>query len=110
LNTVRVPFDDFGPAVAAVLNALCNPSTTAQPADVILPFRRIIAGRLSRRHHHRIQDPTRDNGVRQRTILAHIVMPAHAGIHDFACCTKASRGCRPEPVLGRAFGPTRGPA
>ncbi len=35
---------------------------------------------------------------------------APAGIHDCACCTKARRGYRPEPVLGRACGPTRGPA
>ena len=33
--------------------------------------------------------------------------PASAGIHDFACGTKASRRCRQEPARGRL---TRGPA
>jgi hypothetical protein len=37
-------------------------------------------------------------------------MPANAGIHDFFAGMKAIRGCRPEPVLGRHYEPTRGPA
>ena len=30
--------------------------------------------------------------------------------HVFSCCQQQSRGWPAEPVLGRAFGPTRGPA
>ena len=41
---------------------------------------------------------TQDNRFRRRTVCAHPVMPAHAGIHDLPSCRKRSRGCRHAPA------------
>lgn len=42
LTTVSVPYDEFGPAVAGVLNALWT-EDTRPPSDVVFPFRLIIS-------------------------------------------------------------------
>jgi LacI family transcriptional regulator len=46
LSTVRVPYEEFGPAVAATLNLLWNPSPIDLPPDCVLPFRTVVAGGL----------------------------------------------------------------
>jgi hypothetical protein len=40
----------------------------------------------------------------------HRALPARAAQHAFRCARRQDVDGRPEPVLGRAFGPTRGPA